>query len=178
MRKAFIQLGKDMTPTVELTGKLEEFVCQVYDLGISLKSVAEVRWKLFCRNQAEGQKLPPTVGALQYIIHRAHYLAMLWEADNVAKADLPHLTNYGWKVEGNGFAPVSTPEPPAPLAIVELIRCQCSKSQCERRCPCKQHKLFCTEMCKCESSGDMCKNTTENCLPNDNSEGSNMFDEL
>ena len=80
MRKASVQLDKDMTPTVELTGKLE-FVCQLYDPGTSLKSVAEVLQKLFCRNQAEGEKLPPTVGALQYMMLLAHYPAMVWEAD-------------------------------------------------------------------------------------------------
>lgn len=64
----------------------------------------------------KGKRFLPQLEDVQYacIIHRAHYRTIVWEADIVAKPDLRHPTSYGWKVEENGSARVSTSEPPAP----------------------------------------------------------------
>ena len=58
-------------------------------------------------------------------------------------------------------------DPPTPVAVMELIKCNCCKSHCESKCSCKQHNLYCTEMCKCESDENMCENTIDNHMETD-----------
>ena len=47
---------------------------------------------------------------------------------------------------------------PAPAAVVELVRCNCSASKCSGRCSCRFHNLPCTELCKCEANDEKCLN--------------------
>lgn len=162
IKTAFVSLGKSELPSSDTEAKIEQFVCALYDRDTCLTSVAEVRWKLFCKTQAEAEKLPPTNGALHQKILRAHYQSMIWSADIVPKPDLPPPSNYGWTERDGLYEPVPTLIPPAPDSVVELVRCQCSKSKCETtRCTCKQHKLHCTEMCKCQSNDTLCRNNIE-----------------
>ena len=53
--------------------------------------------------------------------------------------------------------------PPAPEAIVELIKCGCLKSKCESaRCKCVANKLSCCELCSCyrDEDEEICCNRT------------------
>ncbi len=162
IKDAFCTIGKTILPTEDTHAKLEEFVCQLYASGTLLRDVASLRWRLFCKNQAEGEKLPPTKGALHQATLRAHYQAMIWEADTVPMPNLPDPTDYGWTVNEDVYCAVPTLNPPAPKAVVELIRCQCLRSKCETRCSCKQHNMYCSEMCVCASNIDNCQNKIEN----------------
>ena len=163
VKHAFARLGTDLEPTEDMKNKLEQYVCLLYEPGTVLTSVAELRWKLFCKKQAEGERLPPTRGALLQMILRAHYQAMIWEADIIAMPELPSPSDYGWKIDGGSFVPVPTTEPPAPQAVVELVKCTCVKTHCES-CSCKKHNMFCTEMCSCAAGDNICQNIIENSL--------------
>jgi hypothetical protein len=68
------------------------------------------------------------------MILRAHYQAMIWVADVNPIPDLPPPTDYGWSVEGDLYVPVPSMEPPAPQAVIELVKCNCKTSHCEKRC--------------------------------------------
>ena len=38
--------------------------------------------------------------------------------------------------------------PPAPAAIIDLVKCNCKKG-CSKGCSCRKELLGCTEMCGC-----------------------------
>ena len=59
----------------------------------------------------------------------------------------------GWSKDGNGkYVPTLSDLPPAPEAVVELVKCNCVASKCSGRCSCKTHNMACTELCKCEAA--------------------------
>ena len=115
---------------------------------------------MFKKSFAEAEKLPPTKGALIQHIKRAHYQALVWYNDEIANPKLPNAIDYGWKIENNLYTPVVTLLPPAPKAVLELVRCNCVKEMCRTaRCSCKRANVVCTEMCICEASDEICENT-------------------
>ena len=91
---AFAQLGTMNSPTQEIYDGLEEFVCKLYVSSIHETKIEKVRWHLFKKNQAEGEKLPPTRSTLKYHILRSHFQAMVW--NKIANPDLPSPEDYGW----------------------------------------------------------------------------------
>ena len=45
---------------------------------------------------------------------------------------------------------------PAPIAILELVKCGCKACKCANlQCKCMKHGLKCTDLCTC---GDDCEN--------------------
>ena len=110
--EAFAQLRTTQTIPFEV----EQFVCQLYLPDTDLCELSSVRWHIFKKSCAESEKLPPTKGALVEHIKRAHYQAMVWYHDNVAKPDIPEPSDYGWTVANSQFIPVITYLPAAPKA--------------------------------------------------------------
>jgi len=52
-----------------------------------------------------------------------------------------------------------TTQLPAPKAVINLVKCNCSKSRCQTaRCTCRKAGLFCTDMCGCSNMEDDCDN--------------------
>jgi len=52
-----------------------------------------------------------------------------------------------------------TSMPPAPEAIIQLVKCACIKTRCStNRCNCRKAELKYTNMCSCADSGDLCDN--------------------
>ena len=105
---------------------------------------------------AEGDKLPPTLGALKQHILRAHVQARVWAQAATAQQDIPDpLQNGFYKDKDGHIKPVTTEVLPAPAAIIEMVRCQC-KTDCSRsRCSCKGKDMTCTNLCLC---GTDCQN--------------------
>ena len=151
-------MGKVDKPHSDVPRDLERFVCKVYAPGTDLNDIALLRWHLFSKSQAEGEKLPPTRAALLQKVHRSQYQAMIWENDIVPLPNLPPPTTYGWIQEGHSYSPVTSLQPSAPKSIVELVKCGCVKSQCTSRCSCKQNDMLCTEMCQCGADAGDCQN--------------------
>ena len=112
---AFASLGNSDTPSSEAIAALEEFVCQLYEPGTFITNVGDLRWRLFTKKQSEAQKLPPTRGAFEEAIARAHYQAMVWNQDDVPDPQLPPATDFGWKMEDDGLVAISTKQLPAPI---------------------------------------------------------------
>ena len=49
--------------------------------------------------------------------------------------------------------------PPAPEAIIKLVKCGCIETRCStNRCNCRRAELKCTNLCSCGDSGDLCDN--------------------
>ena len=159
---ALMTLSEEGDLTQEGKDALANFVCMVYCLkGIHITSIPDLRWHLFCKNLAESSKLPPTVGALEEHIERAHVQIRAWSQATVMWQSFLDPLKHGYYQKSHGeILPTATKVPPAPLAIVELIRCQCKTHCTTQRCSCRRHNLACTELCLC---GSDCENDTD-CL--------------
>ena len=132
---ALSNLGKGAHPTADILTGIEKLVCQVYVPNTSINSVKELRWWLFWKKQAQSESLPPTQEALWQAIKRANYQAIVWNLDNVPEPQHPPPETSGWKLEDNRWVPVMTSLPPAPEAIIQLVKCGCVKSKCSsNRC--------------------------------------------
>ena len=114
------------------------------------RSVKDLRWSLFKKNQAESERLPPSQAALHQAILRAHYQLLVWNNDHVANPVLPSPEGYGWQDEDGKWVPVMTNLPPAPEEIIQLVRCKCAKFRCSNNhCQCQKAGLVCTDLCLC-----------------------------
>ena len=63
-------------------------------------------------------------------VMRANYQVMVWNNDIVPQPQLPSPDNFGWKLEDNKWLPVITTLPPAPEAVIQLVKCGCAKERC------------------------------------------------
>ena len=131
-------------------------ICECYYIfALLLCTCSDLRWKLFCENQAEGERLPPTRGVLHQVALRAHYQAHLWHQSTIANPCVPSPEGHGWRQTGGCYMPVSSSDPIAPDTVLNVIRCRCCKSKCQTsRCTCRQHIVACAEMCLCVSEED------------------------
>ena len=59
---------------------------------------------------------------------------------------LPYLTEFDWTLDATTtrFDPVRCLHPPAPEAIMKLVKCGCKKG-CTGNCSCRNNKIPCTE---------------------------------
>ena len=148
--QALANLGCGEQPDDGTRSGVEQLVCRMYQPKTGIKTVKALRWSLFKKNQAESERLPPTQAALHQAILRAHYMLLVWNNDHVANPVLPSPEGYGWQDEDGKWVPVMTNLPPAPEAIIQLVRCKCAKSRCSNnRCQCQKAGLVCTDLCLC-----------------------------
>ena len=69
--RAFMELPVDGDLTQEVKDELTKFVCLRYcPKGVQITSIPDLRWHLFCKQLAESNRLPPTLGALEEHIKR------------------------------------------------------------------------------------------------------------
>ncbi|CAH3164811.1 unnamed protein product, partial [Porites lobata] len=140
--------GSSRRPDDGTRSGVEQLVCRMSKPKTDIKTVKALRWSLFKKNQAESERLPPTQGALHQAILRAHYQLLVWNNDHVANPVLPSPEGYGWQDEDGKWVPVMTNLPPAPEAIIQLVRCKCAKSRCSNnRCQCQKAGIVCTDLC-------------------------------
>ena len=158
---AFAALGTTTAVTDDTGIAIEMFLCQLYEPHTALVDVAELMWRLFTKKQLEGQKLPPTRGALHEAIARAHFQAIVWYQDQVPNPQLPPPTDYGWNTEGDSLLPITTMVPPAPASITHLVKCGCKKNNCQSNCSCRSQQLNCSELCLCGADEDVCENVSQ-----------------
>jgi hypothetical protein len=139
-------------------------VCQFFLPKTDISTVTELRWWLFKKKQAQSFRLPPTFAALYQEILRSHYQLLVWNNDDVSNPALPSPSDFGWKWEEDekSWTPVMTTLPPAPNAIVHLVRCNCQKQMCSNnRCQCRKASLNCTELCGCCDNDGDCENMVD-----------------
>ena len=167
----FAALGTTLKPSSVTICVLESFVCKLY-LSRTKMSIPQLRWWLFKKRQAQSENLPPTQSTLKSAILRAHYQTMTWIKANNADQNLPPPEQYVYQIEGNIYTAMTTPQSPAPSAIIHLIKCGCKSSQCRtNQCKCRRNGLQCTELCDCSESDDCL-----NCVQEVNEETSSEDD--
>ena len=156
---SFTKLGEAELTESTFKG-LEEFVCRLYrQMKSETKDVATLRWEMFCKAQAEAQNLPPTRAALLEHTKRAQFQARIWKTADVPNPSIGTPNDYGWVTSADGYMPKVTSLDPAPKAVLSLINCACTKSQCStNRCSCKRNNMLCTELCRCRVEGTNCQN--------------------
>jgi len=123
--EAFQHLGASDMPSDEVISKLEDFVCKMYPPKTKETDVGKLRWHIFKHSQGEAEKLPPTKDALRYHILRAHYQAMIWHKACQPRPTIPPPERYGWRRESDELIPIITTLKPAPVEVMELVRCGC-----------------------------------------------------
>ena len=158
---AFASIGTCTELAENIAASLERYVCQLYEPGTGESSVTSLRWHMFSKKQAEGQKLPPTSAALRQAILHAHYQAIIWNQDATPCPNIPAQEGFGWTEESdqNCLVPIPTLLPPAPQAIIQLVKCGCKRSKCANTCTCRMNNLNCTELCGCGGEEDTCTNS-------------------
>ena len=86
--KALIDLGKGEVPLPDVISGCEQFVCMLLstrDVSATSAAFLSLRWKKFKKlKPTQGiDKCPPTPGAIQQHILRAHLQASIWAQDDV-----------------------------------------------------------------------------------------------
>ena len=109
---------------------IEEFVCSLFAPRLDFKDIGKLGWYLFKKNRAEAEKLPPTKAALKQHILRAHFQALVWRQCDNTNPNLPSPINYGWIDDDHQYIPKVSELPPAPEAVIELVKCGCVKTKC------------------------------------------------
>ena len=87
---------------------------------------------------------------------------MVWNSDRITNPGLPSLQQYGWQMDQDEWVPVMTNLPPAPEAILQLVKYGCSKERCStNRCQCCKAGLDCPDLCTCSDNGETCDNVVQ-----------------
>ena len=127
--------------------KIEELVCRFYAPKSDIKTLSELRWIMFKENQTTSESLPPTRNALRLGVSRAHYQCIAWANDIIPYPLIPSPSNCGWRWEDDKWVEVLMTNPPAPEAVMSLVKCNCNRTKYSNyHCPCRKVNLNCTEL--------------------------------
>ena len=121
----FSRLGQAWTPSDELCGHLERFVCRLYGFD-GIDSIDSVRLKMIMKKKDNKLSLLPTKDSLKLHTKRAAYQTAIWRrcGDTHIKPPLPE--NHGWKVtEGLGLEPKWSLKADKSPAVTEFVQCGC-----------------------------------------------------
>ncbi|KAK6171638.1 hypothetical protein SNE40_018084 [Patella caerulea] len=100
------------------------------------------------------QSLPPTSDGARYHSFRVYLQVQTWMGNFTLKPD-----EWGWEISDNKLAAIKMSKPPAPDALLKVIRCNCKMDCGSKRCTCRRHGLECTSACA-ECRGVACVNSS------------------
>lgn len=146
----------------ELMEAGQGFFCALYEQQQGT-TMSVARFLMYARKSGKLLKLmslPPTEANLFLHILRAHLQTILAKsADQQAPPELD-ITKYGWEIQDGIPVPAISDQPPAPQALMDVVRCGCKaegKACGTKSCSCHNGKISCTVYCACASS-DGCFN--------------------
>ena len=133
---------------------LEKFVCKVYNKD-GPATLPEARWELFKAKNLESENLPPARATLLPHIQRTNFVCRLNKAYTTTHPAISSLTENGWVKDASGIIkPVHCLKPPAPKAVLELVKCNCKRTDCSSDiCSCYKAHMPCTDICGCTKEG-------------------------
>ena len=148
----------------ELVTLFQSFVCKMYrfprtdpkNIPDGIYDISSTRYFLFRKNRAEGDKLPPSIGAFRMHISRAYAQHYIWSFAHLAHIDVLDYTEHSFELQDGLYVPVPNTDPLAPNAVIEMVSCKSCKLCDTGGCPCRQSKQTCTDFCGCS---DCCENT-------------------
>ena len=153
LSRALMKLPVEGELTQEVKNEWTKFVCLRYcPKGVNITSIPDLRWHLFCKQFAESNKLPPTLGALEEHIKRVWLQSRVWFQATIMQKQSFEPLNFGYCKDTDGqMLPVTTKVLPAPQAMIKLVRCQCKTNCSTQRCSCRRNNLPRTELCLCDT---------------------------
>ena len=170
-------LGIGSEPSEDTIKGCVAYLCSLFcKKGVNITEPNTLRWTLFKQQGIDKgvELLPPTYGAWEQHIRRAHCQAAIWEQDLILHPVVPDPLKLGWLKEDNHLVPELSKIPPAPASVVELVRCSCGAnnpnaiSKCSTaRCSCRSRDLVCTELCRCGADTEICQNMNVHLDPED-----------
>ncbi len=99
--------------------------------------------------------LPPTSAASKYHSFHVYHQVQQWQNT----ADQLDPKAWGWQVVDRRLVPIQTDKEPAPLALLEVVRCNCKTGCCTMQCGCRKHGLDCSSGCgECKGA---CTNSSQ-----------------
>ena len=96
--QGFSQLGSSSQLTSDVVESLEKYVVQLYcrnKVPQGIQSLADLRWWMFSKKQAESHKLPPTLEAFRQKCLRGHFMNTVWKQSHVSFQILPDPIDFG-----------------------------------------------------------------------------------
>ena len=130
--------------------------------GKADEGLDSLRYRWYCdkvatnTSQVRPQSLSPTSAAAMYHSLCVYHQVQAWKgADETMSTE-----EWGWKACDGLFLPVMTHLPPAPEALLPVIRCNCSTHCSSLRCTCRKHNLQCSAACG-QCRGSCCTNSVQ-----------------
>ena len=111
----------------------------------------DLRWELVRSRNVESEKLPPTRATLMPHNLRTNIVAIRDKSYTTHHPYLLPLEENGWMLAGDEYVPVRCLYKPAPVTVLELIKCGC-KASCKAHCSCKKNNFPGTALCNCHNS--------------------------
>ena len=148
--EALQQLGMNWEISTELVQLLQGFTCLVYNVKARTTNINELRYRLFClrKGEVESWQLPPCASSLKKHCLRANYQAAIWQRALEGCPDTPSPDGHGWTMQDSILVIDWMEVQPAPLAVLELMSCSCSRICKLPQCKCLGNRLKCTDLCK------------------------------
>ena len=146
--------GTNWNVTENIMQELEKFTCAWYGASATTSDINECRYRMFCTKKGEidSHQLPPSRDCLRKHIERANYQTCIWRLSLETCPSVPSPHGHGWLISNSGDVDQIQVDwmtgLPAPVAVLELLSCQCKKACDLLSCPCALNGLKCTDMCK------------------------------
>ena len=118
---------------------------------IHVQSIHQREWLSVVRSSnlttQLGESIPLTTGSLTMHMQRAHYVAMIWRKAEESHPRLHSPVDCGWEFDTtrHPYAPVRCLNPPAPAAVMNLVKCGCKRGY--KRC--RNNNIPYTDVCGC-----------------------------
>ncbi len=119
--------------------------------GANEEGLDSLRYRQFCdkitksTSPVEPQTLPPTSVAAKYHSLCVYYQMMEWKGESLNMKP----KDWGWHIVDGRCMPLQIDQPAAPLELLDVICCSCSKELCNtKKCTCRKHGLGCTAVCR------------------------------
>ncbi|KAG1678234.1 hypothetical protein GQR58_013491 [Nymphon striatum] len=152
-----------------------------------LRFVNYMKMTATSKKQLQPEKLPPTKRASWFHSLRVYHQICHWKSLKDKKDPL----EWGWKMEDGKMSPIMTDQPPAPVHLLSIVRCNCqltSRNPCKTgRCSCVSHGLKCVAACR-DCRGLECNNfqrsnitgeeKIDNAIDIDDDEEKDEYDEM
>ena len=103
--------------------------------------------------QADSDRFPPTLAAVNEKVSRAHYITLEWKSAHNNSPSLPDPNDYGWLFHEKDqvLEPAMTSLALAPESIIHLIVCNCKTNCSTNWFKCRKNGLNCSVMCGYEN---------------------------
>ena len=109
---------------------------------------------------------------------RANYQGAIWRRSLQSCPRIPLPNDHGWKLQDDYLIIHWMSGEPAPLAVLELLSCQCKRNYQLPSCSCHSNGLQCTDLCRLQECSNWHREPTEIITETDDEEEEKIYQEL